>query len=388
MLLRSLKSGGVAYFQLPTYAVGYHFDVASYFSSSPSPGASLEMHVLPQSTVFEIAEDEGCRVLEVQPDNCVGAAHWISNTFLVSKITPKSPNVNEIQTNQVVSPPLPLPPGFTPEALKAWLTDIRLDGAPPAEMAGYCAQDWKRFVYTWGLATECRGTALELGANPYFTTCLLVEFTKLNLSLANYFGPDHNGVSQSVEYRKWGTNEFVRREFGYSHFNVEADVFPFPNESFDVVLWCEVLEHLQRDPLAALREINRVLKPGGKVILTTPNACRLESVARMISGTNVQDAYSGYGAYGRHNREYTRDELSRLLAWAGFTAEVMFTADVYANPATFFGVDMDKLLPMLDGRKPDLGQYIFSRSTKTQPPRAGRPSFLFRSWPPGEIVDE
>jgi hypothetical protein len=66
----------------------------------------------------------------------------------------------------------------------------------------------------------------------------------------------------------------------------------------------------------------------------------------------------------------------------------MFTADVYANPATFFGVDMDKLLPMLDGRKPDLGQYIFSRSTKTQPPRAGRPSFLFRSWPPGEIVDE
>ncbi|MGC9969659.1 MAG: hypothetical protein ABSE56_03610 [Bryobacteraceae bacterium] len=79
------------------------------------------------------------------------------------------PEVNKMQTNQVVSPPLPLPPGFTPEALKAWLTDIRLDGAPPAEMAGYCAQDWKRFVYAWGLATECRGTALELGANPYFT---------------------------------------------------------------------------------------------------------------------------------------------------------------------------------------------------------------------------
>jgi hypothetical protein len=64
---------------------------ASYFSTSLSPGAGFEMHVLPQSTVFEIAEDEGCRVLEVQPDNCVGAAHWISNTFPVRKITPKFP---------------------------------------------------------------------------------------------------------------------------------------------------------------------------------------------------------------------------------------------------------------------------------------------------------
>jgi SAM-dependent methyltransferase len=292
-----------------------------------------------------------------------------------------------MQANQVVSPPLPLPPGFTPEALKAWLTDIRLDGAPLEEMAQYCAQDWKRFVYTWGLATECRGAALELGANPYFTTCLLVEFTKLHLSLANYFSPDHNGLSQCVEYRKWETNELVRCQFRYSHFNVEADVFPFPDESFDLVLWCEVLEHLQRDPLAALREISRILKAGGKLILTTPNVCRLENVARMISGTNIYDPYSGYGAYGRHNREYNKHELSKLLAWAGFTADVMFTADVHADQATSFGVDMDKLLPMLDGRKLDLGQYIFSRSTKTQQPRAGRPSFLFRSWP-GEIVDE
>jgi trans-aconitate methyltransferase len=86
MLLRSLNSGGAAYFQLPTYAVGYHFDVASYFSTSLSPGASFEMHVLPQSTVFEIVEDEGCRVLEVQPDPYVGSADWISNTFLVRKM--------------------------------------------------------------------------------------------------------------------------------------------------------------------------------------------------------------------------------------------------------------------------------------------------------------
>jgi len=44
---------------------------------------------------------------------------------------------------------------------------------------------------------------------------------------------------------------------------------PVPNESFDTVTCTEVLEHVP-DPLRALREMHRVLKPGGHLILTTP----------------------------------------------------------------------------------------------------------------------
>src|ERR1039458_3435053 len=108
-----------------------------------------------------------------------------------------------MQANLVVSPPLPLPPGFTPEALKAWLTDIRLDGARPEEMAVYCGEDWQRLVYTWGLVDECGGSALEFCANPCFPTRSFVHFTKLNRSLPSSFGPDHKGLSQYVESRKW-----------------------------------------------------------------------------------------------------------------------------------------------------------------------------------------
>ncbi len=46
--------------------------------------------------------------------------------------------------------------------------------------------------------------------------------------------------------------------------------------SFDVVVLCETLEHLQ-DPLTALRRLRRVLKPGGWVVLTTPDAMSLPS---------------------------------------------------------------------------------------------------------------
>lgn len=46
---------------------------------------------------------------------------------------------------------------------------------------------------------------------------------------------------------------------------------PFPDGQFDLI-WCsEVIEHLER-PDAALREFRRVLKPGGRLIITTPNS--------------------------------------------------------------------------------------------------------------------
>lgn len=51
---------------------------------------------------------------------------------------------------------------------------------------------------------------------------------------------------------------------------VEAHIFQFSNESFDLVLCLDVLEHLQ-DPWAVLNEIQRVLRPGGILICSLPN---------------------------------------------------------------------------------------------------------------------
>lgn len=45
---------------------------------------------------------------------------------------------------------------------------------------------------------------------------------------------------------------------------------PFPNDSFDVIWFTEVIEHI-RDPKLAVAECMRVLKPGGRLLITTPN---------------------------------------------------------------------------------------------------------------------
>ncbi len=288
-------------------------------------------------------------------------------------------------TTLPLTPPLPLPPGQSEESITTFFGSIELDGAPKGELTDYWQQDWRRFVYTYGLLQDLRGSCLELGANPYFTTMLVRYFTAFEQTLANYFGP-HFGEKAAQEVMvsnpTTGMQETQRVEF--YHFNIEDAEFPFPTGSFDAVLFCEVLEHLQADPLKVLRELKRVLKPDGHLILTTPNVARLENVSRLIAGENIYDPYSGYGPYGRHNREYNKHELALLLKYAGFEVEALFSADVHANDAANYYA-VEQIIPLVEYRSGDLGQYLFSRSRSTAAAGTKRPSWLYRSYPPGEL---
>ena len=165
-----------------------------------------------------------------------------------------------------------------------------------------------------------RGSALELGAGPYFLTWLLKEATELDVTLANYFGSTGGTITQVVTWTSPGRGD-GRADFTSDLFNMEEDRFPYGDGTFDVVLFCEILEHLLQDPLHTLREIHRILKPSGRIVLTTPNVLRLDTALTFAGGGNINDMYSGYGPYGRHNREYTRPEVHRLLEFAGFHIE-------------------------------------------------------------------
>lgn len=84
-LLTNLAPGGVGFFQVPTYAVGYSFQVEDYLSTRVAEETPIEMHVLPQRDVMKIVYGTGCRVLEVREDDSTGIAETISNTFFVEK---------------------------------------------------------------------------------------------------------------------------------------------------------------------------------------------------------------------------------------------------------------------------------------------------------------
>jgi len=96
---------------------------------------------------------------------------------------------------------------------------------------------------------------------------------------------------------------------------------PFPDCSFDVVLYSEVIEHLQGNPRVPMAEIFRVLRPGGRVLLTTPNLARLTNRLRLLFGRSPLERIGGPG-WGGHLREYVLPEITDFVRQAGFHIEL------------------------------------------------------------------
>lgn len=84
----------------------------------------------------------------------------------------------------------------------------------------------------------------------------------------------------------------------------------FGKDYADTVYSLHLIEHL--DPLALLEKINFVLKPGGQLILETPNAYSLSKIIRLL----FRGTYSGSGS--EHIIPFGVPELSNLLSQTGF----------------------------------------------------------------------
>jgi protein-L-isoaspartate O-methyltransferase len=83
-LLSKLNPGGIAWVQIPTYRTGYLFEIERYLSAPPQ--RQMEMHFLPQDTIFRAIYAAGCICLEVREDGMVGEEEkMLSNTFLIQK---------------------------------------------------------------------------------------------------------------------------------------------------------------------------------------------------------------------------------------------------------------------------------------------------------------
>jgi SAM-dependent methyltransferase len=89
----------------------------------------------------------------------------------------------------------------------------------------------------------------------------------------------------------------------------DATRLPFPDASFDRIIAAEVLEHISDDD-AAVRELARVLRPGGTIAVTVP-AFLAERVCWALS-----DEYHAPYVEGGHVRIYTAAELRTKLAAA------------------------------------------------------------------------
>ncbi|MEP6922745.1 MAG: class I SAM-dependent methyltransferase [bacterium] len=140
--------------------------------------------------------------------------------------------------------------------------------------------------------------------------------TGANLEMLAEFG-QAEGVDVSTE-----ALDFCRARGLRSVRQGEAEHLPYEDSSFDLVTGLDVVEHLD-DDLAGLKEMRRVLRPDGRVLIFVPAFMFL---------WGVQDDIS------HHRRRYTLAGLKQVVSQAGFAVE----RATYAN-ITFFG-------PILLGR--------------------------------------
>lgn len=228
------------------------------------------------------------------------------------------------------------------EAIRGYLHSFRLEGAPSDFVPAYVNDALARFFHTIDLlAADPRQRVLEIGANPYLFTLLLRRLYDFDLTLTNFFSKSVYETATSRGGQTIASEAFgEKHEFGYTTLNVELSDYPWADGTFDTVLFCEVLEHIVVDPFQCFPKLLRVLKPGGRLVITTPNAVRLINVAHMLAGSNFFDRYHPQnGIYGRHNREYTLAELRLLLPRFGFEVEVAKTLDRYNYDHTPMHVD-------------------------------------------------
>jgi SAM-dependent methyltransferase len=104
----------------------------------------------------------------------------------------------------------------------------------------------------------------------------------------------------------------------------------FSEASFDTILCWETMEHFNFNPVKFVRELRRVLKPGGRAYITVPNKASFQAVLGLIFGRSERQLIQHYftfedytcngrkAFYGFHWREYSPPELTQLFSTAGF----------------------------------------------------------------------
>jgi SAM-dependent methyltransferase len=200
---------------------------------------------------------------------------------------------------------------------------------PDAHARDYAAVHAGRLAITITLVPHSRTSrrCLELGSYMHVAPALK-QFAGYDHVRVAALGPAGTTVSKVASSNG---REILRCDLDL--FDVERDTFPYPDGHFELVLACELLEHLRNDPMHMLFEIYRVLEPDGQILLSTPNCASLSSLEQCLWRSANPYTYSLYPDPERpgredaasHIREYTPDEVGRVLGAAGFSPEFLIT---------------------------------------------------------------
>ncbi len=127
----------------------------------------------------------------------------------------------------------------------------------------------------------------------------------------------------------WLDHRFPLRDGEY-HIELDLNAGDYPElEPHDVVVCCEVIEHLHVPAAGVLRFLAGGLAPNGHLIVQTPNATALPKRVRMLLGRNPYEPIRAEPGNPGHFHEYTVSELKGAFAAAGLDITRVLTANYF-----------------------------------------------------------
>jgi SAM-dependent methyltransferase len=248
-------------------------------------------------------------------------------------------------------------------------------GHLPGWEAGYLEYHRRRYQDTLRLLPPGEGRRLlDVGSFPGHLS-----------ALAQARGWEVVGLNNTIEGARAWTDFLARcaeRKITIRGCEVEREPFPLPTASVDAVLFCELFEHLHLNPFHTLKEIFRVLRPGGFMVLTTPNLRRVETFSRLLHGWGPQPPVSRPFhelfpslLYHRHNREYTANELAYYLAGQGKDLYEFRLDRVYYSDA----LDAAHEIPAVLGQRVGVREQRLARALRRLLPSL-RGQLVARAW--------
>jgi len=216
-------------------------------------------------------------------------------------------------------------------SLDAYLRSLGGPDAPSTFSAGYLQTHARRFEETPRLIAAARRgrRAIEIGATDYFQVALGTTF-----GYEEVWGTIFSDNVEEKFYRRNVTAADHTITATTLSLDVERELFPVTEGYFDLVLFCEVLEHMDIDPMFALAEFNRILPVGGQLIITTPNCCSARNTWKILQGYRPHFfmQYERSRSPYRHNFEYDVHAARQLVEAAGFRVDRLYTVDVFEDP--------------------------------------------------------
>jgi len=162
-------------------------------------------------------------------------------------------------------------------------------------------------------------------ANPRYEVALsLLQGGQRLLDIGCWNGGFLSRVQQAGLYRELhgvdivaeGVESARNRGFQAQTVDLNREPLPFPDQHFDGVTILAVLEHIF-DPHSTIREIHRVLRPRGELVIDVPNVSSLTNRARILFGRlPVTSLDAGWD--GGHLHYFTKHALDQFLRKEGF----------------------------------------------------------------------